>query len=134
MTSGLQRNMGRIQQNYSQSNSTITLGVRVRAEGSTIASTPQGLISDAASTTPRASTGYTGLELDHRTGGNNANCDVPSSQPVGMLERSRTFFPEGYTSHPQVPNIIVTSLHQSQFTGPSSINFYRVVYFQTQRS
>jgi hypothetical protein len=50
-----------------------------------------------------------------------------------MLERSPNFYPENYTSLSQVPNIVITHVREELFTGSSSINCYRVIYFQNAR-
>jgi hypothetical protein len=57
-----------------------------------------------------------------------------SNDPVGMLETSQNFFPERYTIKPKMPDIVITDLYEEIFTGSSSQNIYKVLYFTGPRS
>jgi hypothetical protein len=57
-----------------------------------------------------------------------------SASPAGLLEKSSLFHPESYTSRSQISNVIITALREESFTGRSSINIYRVLYFRSTRS
>ncbi|KAF2823809.1 hypothetical protein CC86DRAFT_421419 [Ophiobolus disseminans] len=59
---------------------------------------------------------------------------LPASQPIGMLESSRTFFPESYTSKSQMPDILVFGHYEKISTTQSHTNFYRLLYFQNCRN
>ncbi|KAF2832466.1 hypothetical protein CC86DRAFT_462750 [Ophiobolus disseminans] len=123
-SSGSTIKVGLVHQNYVNARHVNSNAVRARLGGSSGTTTYQ--TRSVFGTAAFANTSLTRPSRSVRK--------VRSSPPIGILESSQTFYPESYTSHSQVPDVVVFGRHEEISTNQSSVNLYKILYFRDPRN